>query len=110
MSHTPTPWKVDGTVPGAPEIVVDSDEISPRRIAVVLFHGASKDVYPNAAFIVEACNAYEKLKKERDDLLTVAYRAERKISECSDDLLADDWKDIRDHAREAIALCEGGKE
>lgn len=66
MSHTPTPWKIDSAVPGAPEIVTDKG----RRIAVVLFHGASEDTYPNAAFIVEACNAHERLKRERDALRT----------------------------------------
>lgn len=103
MSHTPTPYRYEvydfGLVKRARLIEKETGDVFADGIFV-----------DDAAYIVEACNAYEKLKKERDDLLTVAYRAERKISECSDDLLADDWKDIRDHAREAIALCEGGKE
>jgi len=60
MTHTPGPWKVDKVTRyiGAPEIVSDR-----RRIAKVLYHGGSEDheVDDNAAYIVQACNAYPAL-------------------------------------------------
>lgn len=67
--HTPTPWKVEGSVWGGGEI------ISPN-VLVLADDGAcndddccpsgptSKVYFPNemdAAFIVKACNAYEEL-------------------------------------------------
>jgi hypothetical protein len=83
MNHTPTPYIVKKSH-AAPEIITVNFKPPPlartlvRRIAIVLLEGGSEgmeEAIANAEFIVEACNAYERLKREGAALLEAAGNA-----------------------------------
>lgn len=91
MSHTPTPWKLKQSSAIAYRIKWEG-------------HGVVGDFLgheDNAAFIVEACNAHERLKLQRAVLLKAA---QKWIGvECSNE-------EGYDALCKAIALCEEGAE
>lgn len=93
--HTPTPWTLE------PEGEVWGRK-TPENDWQML---AETDKDTDAAFIVEACNAHERLKRERDVLkevanaVTVAYRVDAIKGKLA--------KPTFDMAEAAIALCEG---
>jgi hypothetical protein len=114
MSRTPTPWQVkqidDELADGF--VVAETGE---KDYPVAVCHtGDMDDDAANAAFIVEACNAHERLKKERDALRDAA----KEMGKYAVDIRMD-WSDFdgRELLSEfhrlfdkALALCkEGGK-
>jgi len=104
MTHTPLPWKIDKVTQyiGAPEIIADR-----RRIAKVLYHGGSEDreVDDNAAYIVQACNAYpallEACKEARDMLGAIA------SGDPTQEILWTDLDAVLDKMNAAITAVEG---
>ena len=72
--HTQTPWKYDGDGFdslaaqdfGTDGYTVMDDECTP--ICEMIDMGDDEEAEANAAFIVEACNNYERLKKENAEL------------------------------------------
>jgi len=95
MNHTPTPW--------SPE-AVKSTWLRGSQLASGPFH-SHVEQEANAAFIVEACNNYERLKAERDELLA----ALRKVVDAPNHAFAtgDALFDAVEYARRAIAKAEG---
>lgn len=103
VKHTPTPWEKEAHRPKVrnlrDELIADCGN----------FHiGSLEKRNANAAFIVEACNAHGRLKRERDALkevanaVTVAYR----VGAISGKLA----KSTFELAEATLALCEeGGK-
>jgi hypothetical protein len=72
-NHTPTPWLAEVCEYGATEFdILSLDGKKETRVAAEV----SKQ---DAAFIVEACNAHERLVRERDELVT----ALRKLTEAA---------------------------
>lgn len=119
MSHTPTPYITVTSnekcpLPtGIPIAIHRKNEPWKKEGAICEIVAQGRDgkysrelTEATAAFIVEACNAYERLKKERDALLGAAKRA------------GEYWPDGRDRDEinaqialdKASALCEGGAE
>ena len=101
MSHTPTPWETGDNEVEVYQaaIIFDKDGIGLANCEQYEIHRSREECEANAAFIIEACNAYERLKKERDALLKAATYA------CGKGEL-----DADAELRKAIAFCKkGGK-
>jgi len=62
----------------------------------------------DAAFITEACNSYELVKAQRDELLAVCKLVIKSQTWDGNDPDEDRWGDFYAQARAAIAKAEGG--
>lgn len=111
MNHTPTPWKYEAYDSAYQTKQARLIHVEDDGYELQFARGLDVD---DAAFIVEACNAHEGLKKEMDDLLekramlvdfVAILRCER------DALLGALWSIPYAYhttkASKALALCEG---
>jgi hypothetical protein len=102
MKHTPTPWTstLHSDKPTYATIHTGKGE----RVAEI-HRTPSREAGDNLQFIVEACNNYERLKAERDELLA----ALRKVFDAPNHAFAtgDALFDAVEYARRAIAKAEG---
>ncbi len=100
MKHTPTPWETEKTKRCT--WIQHPDESRPEGCKIILKIAdtcCDAEAQANAEFIVEACNAYERLKKERGALLK-ALKAAKKWA------VWEDCLGVLDDADKAITLCE----
>jgi hypothetical protein len=79
-AHSPTPWRVEKNLYGTANII----ETDGRQIAVCAAECQSADLdadakqdEANAAFIVEAVNAYDKLRADYDQMNGIAANLQR---------------------------------
>ena len=112
-THTRTPWEIDTGLYGRNNEITIWGEADPVHDGAHQFIG-TLDVAPNsqanAAFIVEACNNYEQVKSQRDELAEALRQAQKSICLYHCRLLNDD-KHIKacNAIKAALAKLEGSK-
>ena len=114
MSHTPTPWYLHEDIPGIERVMSKNNGDACVVFEVIMKpqdheYLAGYDKRKSLEHAIEACNAYERLKKEREVLMEA-------LSLAAQYLEAGD-ADSREHlinelksVKERIALCKGGAE
>jgi len=113
MSHTPTPWRIGkngGVVSDSAEGLVINGAFG--KEAVEYYGGnliCESVTRANAEFIVEACNAHERLKRERDALLEASIKILKEIDEFVQWHEPGYPPENTEGLKEALALCEERK-